>query len=55
MSTRALIEAVKDRPRDPLKGIERPRARKWLSTCEVGADRVPCEGGEAEGRESAAA
>jgi DNA topoisomerase-1 len=32
----ALIEAVKDRPRDPLKGMERPRARKWLSECEVG-------------------
>ena len=31
----ALIEAVKDNPRDPLKGIERPRARKWLSSCEV--------------------
>jgi DNA topoisomerase I len=32
----ALIEAVKERPRDPLNGIERPRARKWLSECEVG-------------------
>ena len=31
----ALIEAVKDNPRDPLKGLERPRARKWLSSCEV--------------------
>jgi DNA topoisomerase-1 len=31
----ALIEAVKDNPRDPLKGVERPRARKWLSSCEV--------------------
>jgi DNA topoisomerase-1 len=31
----ALIEAVKDNPRDPLKGLERPRARKWLSACEV--------------------
>nr|NUR37736.1 DNA topoisomerase IB [Sphingomonas sp.] len=32
----ALIDAVKQRPRDPLNGIERPRARKWLSDCEVG-------------------
>ena len=32
----ALVEAVKERPRDPLKGMERPRARKWLSSCEVG-------------------
>jgi DNA topoisomerase-1 len=32
----ALIEAVKQRPRDPLKAMERPLARKWLSDCEVG-------------------
>ncbi len=32
----ALIEAVKEHPRDPLRGLERPRARKWLSDCEVG-------------------
>ena len=32
----ALIEAVKERPRDPLNGMERPRPRKWLSECEVG-------------------
>jgi len=31
----ALIEAVKDNPRAPLKGLERPRSRKWLSSCEV--------------------
>jgi len=31
----ALIDAVKDNPRDPLKGLERPRSRKWLSACEV--------------------
>jgi DNA topoisomerase-1 len=31
----ALITAVKDNPRDPLNGMERPRARKWLSSCEV--------------------
>jgi len=32
----ALVEAVKERPRDPLNGMERLRARKWLSSCEVG-------------------
>ena len=32
----ALVEAVKERPRDPLGSIERPRPRKWLSECEVG-------------------
>ena len=32
----ALIAAVKERPRDPLDGVELPRARKWQSACEVG-------------------
>ena len=31
-----LIEAARDRPRNPLNGMERPRARKWLSSAEVG-------------------
>jgi DNA topoisomerase-1 len=31
-----LIEAARDRPRDPLNGLERPRERKWLSSEEVG-------------------
>ncbi|MFC7537156.1 DNA topoisomerase IB [Sphingomonas sp. GCM10030256] len=31
-----LIEATRDNPFDPLGGFERPRARKWLSSCEVG-------------------
>jgi DNA topoisomerase-1 len=31
-----LLDAVKDDPRDPLNGMERPRARKWLSSTEVG-------------------
>jgi len=31
----AIIDAVKDRPRDPLRGMKRPRARKWLSSAEV--------------------
>jgi len=35
----ALIAAVKERPRDPLGNMERPRARKWQSSCEVGLIR----------------
>ncbi|HET9459856.1 MAG TPA: DNA topoisomerase IB [Sphingomicrobium sp.] len=31
----AIIDAVKDRPRDPLRGMKRPRERKWLSSAEV--------------------
>ena len=31
-----LIEATKDEPTDPLNGMERPRARKWLASAEVG-------------------
>jgi DNA topoisomerase I len=32
----ALIEAVKDDPRDPLGDIDRPREWKWLSSAEAG-------------------
>ena len=32
----ALIDALKDRPRDPLRGMKRPRARKRLTSAEVG-------------------
>ncbi len=31
-----LIEVAREAPRDPLDGMERPRARKWLSSSEVG-------------------
>ncbi len=31
-----LIEAARERPRNPLGGMERPRSRKWLSSAEVG-------------------
>jgi len=31
-----LIEVARERPRDPLNGMERPRGRKWLSSEEVG-------------------
>src|SRR3990170_4174906 len=32
----ALIDVLKDRPRNPLRGMERPRVRKRLSSSEVG-------------------
>ncbi len=31
----ALLDAVKERPRDPLKGLKRPRARRRLSSAET--------------------
>jgi len=31
----AIIGAVKERPRDPLRGMKRPPERKWLSSAEV--------------------
>ena len=31
----AIIETVKDRPRNPLRGMKRPRERKWMSSAEV--------------------
>jgi DNA topoisomerase-1 len=31
-----LIDAARDRPRNPLNGMDRPRGRKWLSSEEVG-------------------
>lgn len=31
-----LIEVAREKPRDPLNGMERPRGRKWLSSAEVG-------------------
>ncbi len=31
-----LVEAARDNPRDPLGSFARPRARKWLSSSEVG-------------------
>ncbi len=31
-----LIEAARERPRNPLNGLTRPRNRKWLSSEEVG-------------------
>lgn len=31
-----LIEVAREKPRDPLSGMERPRERKWLTSSEVG-------------------
>jgi DNA topoisomerase-1 len=50
----ALIEATKARPRDPLGGMERPRARKWLSSAEVGFQKF-LERGKRRRRRSNAA
>jgi len=50
----ALIEAVKERPRDPLKGMDRPRARKWLSDCEVGLLHFLAKGAKRKPKPAAA-
>lgn len=47
----SLIDAVKADGRDPLKGLERPPARKWLSSAEVGL----CNFLSRKGRKPAAA
>jgi DNA topoisomerase-1 len=31
-----LIEVARERPRNPLDGMERPRGRKWMSSAEIG-------------------
>jgi DNA topoisomerase-1 len=40
-----LLEAVKEDPRDPLAGMERPRARKRLSSAEVALLEFLARGG----------
>jgi DNA topoisomerase-1 len=42
----SLLEAVKQAPRDPLNGMDRPRARKWLSSEEVGLLEFLARGGK---------
>ncbi len=42
----ALLEAVKQDSRDPLNGMDRPRARKWLSSAEVGLLEFLARGGK---------
>lgn len=41
-----LLEAVKESPRDPLSGMDRPRARKRLSSAEVGLLEFLARGGK---------
>ena len=41
-----LLEAVKEAPRDPLNGMERPRGRKRLSSAEVGLLDYLARGGK---------
>jgi DNA topoisomerase-1 len=41
-----LLEAVKESPRDPLNGMERPRSRKRLSSSEVGLLEFLARGGK---------
>ena len=42
----ALLEAVKDAPRDPLDGAERPRAKTRMSSSEVGLLTYLARGGK---------
>ena len=51
----ALIEAIKDEPRDPLDGMERPRGRKWLSSTEVGLLEFLARNGKRKRRRKTAA
>jgi DNA topoisomerase-1 len=46
----ALLEAVKEDPRDPLDGLDRPRARKRLSSAEVGFLKFLAAGGRKQRR-----
>jgi DNA topoisomerase-1 len=48
-----LLEAVKDNSRDPLNGMDRPRARKWLSSAEVGLLEFLARGGKRSRRRRA--
>jgi DNA topoisomerase-1 len=41
-----LLEAVKESPRDPLNGMDRPRGRKYLSSGEVGLLEFLARGGK---------
>src|SRR5579884_2543009 len=50
----ALLEAVKDDPRDPLDGMERPPARKRLSSAEVGLLQFLGQGAKRGRRRNAA-
>jgi DNA topoisomerase-1 len=41
-----LLQAVKEDSRDPLNGMDRPRARKWLSSAEVALLEFLARGGK---------
>jgi DNA topoisomerase-1 len=49
-----LLEAVKEDSRDPLDGMERPRARKRLSSSEVALLEFLARGGKKRRRRKAA-
>jgi DNA topoisomerase-1 len=51
----ALLEAVKDTPRDPLDGAERPRAKRRMSSSEVGLLAYLARGGKRARRRKAKA
>ncbi|MEO7541898.1 MAG: DNA topoisomerase IB [Sphingomicrobium sp.] len=51
----ALLEAVKEAPRDPLDGLERPRGKTRLSSTEVGLLEFLARGGKRSLREAKAA
>jgi len=48
-----LLDAVKEAPRDPLDGMERPRARKRLSSAELGLLEFLARGGKRKRRKAA--
>jgi len=50
-----LLDAVKDDPRDPLAGMERPRGRKRLSTSEVALLEFLAKGGKKRRKRTAVA
>jgi DNA topoisomerase I len=50
-----MLEAVKDNPRDPLNGFERPSGRKRLSTAEVGLLEFLAKGSKRKRRSKTAA
>jgi DNA topoisomerase-1 len=50
-----LLDAVKEDPRDPLAGMERPRGRKRLSTAEVALLEFLARGGKRRRKRTSAA
>ena len=50
----ALIDAVKDNPRDPLKGLERPRVAQMAVVVRGRADPVPARRSQRKAKQAAA-